>query len=534
MANLLPNTTTDFNLTNEFGEGDLDIGWAHLQVMKLWELSSDDTISVGGVNYELKDTDALRNAIQKMYDVNIAGGIASPSLGDVYNPPEMFTSETYVKMWRMNDIFASGSFGKQLSIRQPTTLYESLNGEMSGTISGNFRWARKGHSSDKYLELFSGASVSLDDKKEVSGNAFPYCISFSMYIKSLGDGVLFRKGEFYMELKSNKIFLKRNNFSKVISFKLPLGLTSTDLKNKWTEVRFIGAKVPDLSTGSASADYKVFIDNKECEPAAKQYSSTIRSADEKQPFVFSCNPIAHLHNVRISKSTLTFAESSEDFAYDVSLDKVSSFNYMIFENELLDNAGNRLGVYNFPGVNNQSKVWTAKSGSNGPAVTNVAKLGANRFIKATDIDISKNFTISFWFKNISTTDNVVIFDADGGKSYFRLYFSDGKLKIQLPSKIYTINSSANYLEWTHFILVKNGEGMGAFVNGELASSPNIVGKTGTKTSLDINFGCAGGSKEPYYLSTLKIMKYAITHIGISGWENVVADNKIERLMQNNF
>ena len=101
-----------------------------------------------------------------------------------------------------------------------------------------------------------------------------------------------------------------------------------------------------------------------------------------------------------SKSTLTFPDSSEDFAYDVSLDKVSSFNYMIFENELIDNAGKRLGVYNFPGVNNQSKVWTAKSGSGGPAVTNVAKLGANRFIKATDIDISKNFTISFWFKNI--------------------------------------------------------------------------------------------------------------------------------------
>lgn len=533
MGKLLPNTTTDFNLTNNFGEGDLDIGWAHLQVMKLWELSSTDNITIGGVTYELKDTDALRNAIQKMYDINISANLAAPSLGDVYNPPEVFSSESYVKVWKMNDIFATDSYGKQPNINQPTTLYESVDGEMSGTISGSFRWARKGRT-DKYLELFSGASVSLNDKRAVSGDAFPYCLSFSMYIKALGDGVLFRKGEFYMELKNDRILLKRNGFGKVISFKLPLGLSAGDLKNKWTEVRFIGQKVPNLTTGTANAEYQVYINNKECELLAQQYASTIRTADEKQPFVFSCNPIAHLQNVRISKSTLSFSETSEDFAYDISLDKASSFNYKIFENELLDNAGKKLGVFNFPGINNQSKLWTAKTGTGGPTVTNVAKLGANRYIKATDIDISKNFTISFWFKNISTTNNVVIFDADGGKNYFKLYFDTEKLKMQVPTKTYTINSSANYLEWTHLVLVKNGEGMGVYVNGELASYPNITGKFGTKTSVDINFGCAGGNKEPYYLSTLKIMKYAITHIGVSGWDNLDVDNKIERLMQNNF
>jgi hypothetical protein len=434
----------------------------------------------------------------------------------------------------MNDIFASGSFGKQPSNKQPTTLYESVGGEMSGTISGSFRWARKGQSSDKYLELFSGASVSLDDKKEVSGNAFPYCLSFSMYIKALGDGVLFRKGDFYMELKTDKIFLKRIGFSKYINFRLPLGLSATDLKNKWTEVRFIGAKVPDLTTGAANADYKVFINNKECEPLAKQYANTIRTADEKQPFVFSCNPIAHLQNVRISKSTLSFSESSEDFAYDVSLDKVSSFNYMIFENELLDNAGNRLGVFNFPGVNNQSKTWVAKDGSGGPVVSMVAKVGANRYITTSDVDISKNFTISFWFKGISTTNNVVLFDSVSGGKYFRAYFASGDLKIQLPNKTYTVSSSTTYTNWTHCVIVKSIEGLGVFLNGSLAFSSDITGKTGTTSLMNLNFGGVAQNKEPYYLSSLKIMKYAITHIPVSGWDNVVADDKIGRLMQNNF
>jgi hypothetical protein len=267
---------------------------------------------------------------------------------------------------------------------------------------------------------------------------------------------------------------------------------------------------------------------------AKQYANTIRTADEKQPFVFSCNPIAHLQNVRISKSTLSFSESSEDFAYDVSLDKVSSFNYMIFENELLDNAGNRLGVFNFPGVNNQSKTWVAKDGSGGPVVSMVAKVGANRYITTSDVDISKNFTISFWFKGISTTNNVVLFDSVSGGKYFRAYFASGDLKIQLPNKTYTVSSSTTYTNWTHCVIVKSIEGLGVFLNGSLAFSSDITGKTGTTSLMNLNFGGVAQNKEPYYLSSLKIMKYAITHIPVSGWDNVVADDKIGRLMQNNF
>ena len=205
-----------------------------------------------------------------------------------------------------------------------------------------------------------------------------------MFIRQLGDGVLLRKGDFYIELKNNKVFLKRTDISKVISFVLPNNYTANDLKDKWTEFRFVGAKVPDLTTGSAIADFKVFIDNKECQLLSKQFSNTIRTADERQPFVFSCNPIASLKNVRISKATLTFPEIAEDFAYDANMDLVSSFNYQKFENELLDNAGNLLPVTNFPGVNNQSKVWTLKSQTNGtgpfPRVSRVAKVGANRYI----------------------------------------------------------------------------------------------------------------------------------------------------------
>ena len=86
----------------------------HLQVKALLDASSDNSIVIGGESINIKDSFALRDAIQKMYDINISSGIASPSLGDVYNPPEMFTSETYLKIWKMHDIFESGRAGKVL------------------------------------------------------------------------------------------------------------------------------------------------------------------------------------------------------------------------------------------------------------------------------------------------------------------------------------------------------------------------------------------------------------------------------------
>lgn len=540
MGNLLPNNTTDFNLTNNFGEGDLDIGWAHLQVMKLWELSSDDDITIDGTSYSLKDTASLRNAIQKMYDLNVGAGIAAESLGDVYNPPERFSSESYVKIWRMNEIFDLGKFGKQPDKSKPTSLYESVDGDYSGTISGSFRWAVKSNQ-HWYIRLFSGASISLDDKREVSGNSFPYCISFAMYIAQLGDGVLLRKGDFYIELKNNKVFLKRTDINKVISFVLPSNLTANDLKGKWTEFRFVGAKIPDLTTGSAIADFKVFIDNKECQLLQKQFSNTIRTADEKQPFVFSCNPIAGLQNVRISKATLTFPEIAEDFAYDANMDLVSSFNYQKFENELLDNSGNSLPVTNFPGINNQNKVWTLKSETNGtgsfPRVTRVAKVGANRYITAPGLDISKNFTISFWFQAININDNLVLFDSVDGGKYFRAFFKNNKLNIQLPNATYEINStqfSVNYTDWTHLVIIKNGEGLGVYVNRELHRSIDVKNKTGSVTNMDLNFGAQAKNKEAYYLSSLKIMRYAISHIHHPGWDNLSVDDKLFRLYYNYF
>ena len=526
MANLLPNKTTDFNLTNDFGEGDLDIGWAHLQVMKLWELSPDDTISVGGVNYELKDTDALRNAIQKMYDINISGGVAAPSLGDVYNPPEMFTSETYTRIWKMHDIFESGRAG-----RAPTTshnkLMEAYSGEKSGTINGGVTWARK-NKGDRYLNLSTGAEILLDDNRSLE---FPYNISFSFYWEKYGDGIFLRKGDFYLKIKNTWITIGNSNPTKTNVFKLPNNQTINDLKNKWTQFRLVAVKVPDLTTGNANPEYRIFINNKECEKGHQRLNNLMSTTAIKEPFKFVCNPIKSVKDFKVSKSTLTFPDYSEDFQYDISLDKVSSFNYQKFENELIDNSGNFLGIENFPGVNNQNKTWVAKSGSGGPTVSRVARVGGNRRIVANDVDISKDFTVSFWFKAHGTTNKVHLFD-DRSNGIFGVHASGSNLVVMFPTKSYTFNAGVDFLNnWTHVVLIKTGENFGLYVNGSLLAWRTVPTQSGIK---NLAFGGNASSASQYDLSSIKILKYAVYHIEIPGWDGLDVDNKITRLMNNNF
>lgn len=526
MGNFTPNSTTDLNLTGTVGGEDLDITWAHLQVKALLDASSDNSIVIGGESINIKDSFALRDAIQKMYDINISSGIASPSLGDVYNPPEMFTSETYSKIWKMHDIFESGRAGKAPTTSH-NTLMEARSGEKSGTINGGVTWARK-FKGDRYLNLATDAEILLDDDRSLD---YPYNISFSFFYEKYGDGIFLRKGDFYLKIKNAWITIGNSHPTKTNLFKLPNDQTVGDLKNKWTHLRLVAVKVPNLTTGVANPTYRVFINNIECEKGNQNLNAVMSLDAVREPFKLVCNPIKSVKDFKVSNSTLAFPEYSEDFQYDISLDKTSSFNYRKFENELIDNAGNYLGIENFPGVNNQSKTWVAKSGSGGPTVSRVARVGGNRRIVANDVDISKDFTVSFWFKAHGTTSKVHLFD-DRSNGIFGIHASGTNLVVIFPTKSYTFDAGVDFLNnWTHVVLIKTGENFGLYVNGSLLSWRTVPTQSGIK---NLGFGGNTPSASQYDLSSIKILKYAIYHIEVDGWDGLDVDNKITRLMNNNF
>tara|TARA_B100001093_G_scaffold507646_1_gene568501 strand:+ start:51 stop:1664 length:1614 start_codon:yes stop_codon:yes gene_type:complete len=537
MRNVLPNTTADFNLTNIYGDGDLDIGWAFIQVKRLLELSADDNITIAGETFNVKDSFVLRDAIQKMYDVNIAAGISQESQGDVYHPPMMLSSETYTRLWRINDIFEIGRSGKSPT-ESHNTIYESIEGERTGTITGDFTWARKNTSDLGYLKLSKDASISFDDKDILR---FPYSISFSFYYESSGDLIFLRKGNFYLEIKNSYVHLKKTNSSKYNSFKLPNNLSHADLKNKWVEFRLIAVKTPDLSTGTANPEYKVFIDNVECENTKFSLNNVINGDDAKQPWIFNCNPITYLKNFRMSRSTVSYPDTAEDFAYDHPLDLESSFNYKLFENELIDNAGTQILITDFPGINNQHKAWydkpaTTNSVVGSPNVLKVIETGGGRKVTTQNIDISKDFTVSFWFRANTSSDGVVLFDAEDTQgNSFAVNLNTDAIDVKFPAKTYTYSSSINYTsDWTHLVAMKTGEIFSLYINGTLVMWKTAGPNVGTATEMDFVFGGLSSRSTRFYLSSLKILRYSIHHPEIVGWDNITTDNKIERLMSNNF
>ena len=94
----------------------------------------------------------------------------------------MLSSETYTRLWRINDIFEIGRSGKSPT-ESHNTIYESIEGERTGTITGDFTWARKNTSDIGYLKLSKEASISFDDKDILR---FPHSISFIL-LQSSGD-----------------------------------------------------------------------------------------------------------------------------------------------------------------------------------------------------------------------------------------------------------------------------------------------------------------------------------------------------------
>ena len=94
-------------------------------------------------------------------------------------------------------------------------------------------------------------------------------------------------------------------------------------------------------------------------------NNVINGSDAKQPWIFNCNPIQYLKNFRMSRSTVSYPDTAEDFAYDHPLDLESSFNYKLFENELIDNAGTQISITDFAVL-----TTSIKHGYDKPATTN--------------------------------------------------------------------------------------------------------------------------------------------------------------------
>ena len=99
----------------------------------------------------------------------------------------------------------------------------------------------------------------------------------------------------------------------------------------------------------------------------------------------------------------------------IHLDLESSFNYKLFENELMNGTGTQISITDFQ-INSIKHGMINLQHTNSVVgshdVLKVIETGGGRKVTTQNIDISKDFTVSFWFRANTSSDGVVLFDAE--------------------------------------------------------------------------------------------------------------------------
>ena len=101
-------------------------------------------------------------------------------------------------------------------------------------------------------------------------------------------------------------------------------------------------------------------------------------------------------------------------------------------------------------------------------------------------------------------------------------------------KAYTYSSSINYTsDWTHLVAMKTGEIFSLYINGTLVMWKTAGLAVGTATEMDFVFGGLSSDLQDS-ICQFENIKIFYPSLRLLGWDNITTDNKIERLMRNNF
>ena len=537
MATYNTGERTDFNLTGDFGSGDLDLSWAHIQVKRLVATSGNTTITIGGEEFDTSVVPGLRNAVQKMYTTNIDAGIAEASVGPAYDLPEVIGTPRYVRMWKLNDCIPHDNISDNRNVT-PTSLYESVLNEHTGTVSGDFYWARQGKNDPQLLTLNNTGQVSLNDRGLVNNDG-PYTLGFTFTIETFGDNVLFSKGSMKVTLGDNQIILSRDGTTKALYYSYPNGKNKFDYRNVETQFHLQRFKVL-FDNGSAAALVKIYLDQDECiQKNDLNLGAILLNDDLNQNLIFKNRPIKYLKDVYIMEDILTFPKSTESLFFASRLDQTNSYNRLTGINELLGDFGGYAEMNNMPATQGQQNAWvpvntSGNSQGTPPFVERNLKNGYNRNFIVKNFDVSKNFTISFWTRGWSQK-KFEMMDITDGENLFRLTsLNIGALLVNFPNaNDLTISSNVDWLnDYTHVIISKNGGFLDFIINGEFVGRTGVGDKFGTMSISDIYCGTTKVNSQLFYSSSFKVMQYAVLPPYLNDQTSAIADPIIARLKGN--
>lgn len=528
----------DFNGDHSFTGADLDISWAYLQVKALLDSGSSDVT-----------TENFRQKVIDQYNLNKSAGIAEPSDSDPLRLPGKFSKglplgipqTIFTRRWTMNDMWADSGANSH-----PTDLWESINGELSGTTT-NLAWTDSKVNDTNLSYLAPGGTIGVDDKGAFRNDK---SWTFHFYAKiNTFDGVLLSKGHDKSNYDSTPFFqIVVNKKQKKIGV-----YTGYGVKNWFVfPYKADGNKLLPFEIQGRFCHFylqrdgqmvRMFIDNgvDGClefpQEVVGALPDLINMNDMDAPVELSGDKMSVVKDIWFADNELKGDDilniSGDSHRYRFRHDLNLTSSYFSFKNFFQDQNGNYAQIYfyhqakPFQGSETNQGHWTTENTTDGTQFgwtpqTNVLKFGRSTdSLEIKGVNFKSNFTISFWvrtgsitpFFNLRGKNGNFTLQQTGDKAKFRMKYGANK-RVDVPS---TLSSAPLENDWHHITLVKNRNLLGLWVNGQF-DNWGFCPLTDTEIEnigfADIDF--RGDTNSPVYYSGIRVLDYAMCNVPAKG------------------
>ena len=146
--------------------------------------------------------------------------------------------------------------------------------------------------------------------------------------------------------------------------------------------------------------------------------------------------------------------------------------------------------------------------------------GGTNYIEYNHIDITGNFTVSFWANYTSTDTLNIITQNNSGQATFGMYqISDGKIGFWPSSNGYysssneiKANTATNNGNWNNIVLINKGSNLEIYINGSLdnSNSNGVPSPLNGTSNFWVGGAQAGGPKFNGSISITKLYNRALS------------------------
>jgi hypothetical protein len=544
MANLVEKV--DYNADRDFGSADLDISWAYLQTKKLYELEQIELAS----NPNFTTTISLSNWVSKVreqYELNMTSGIAETSTAAVTDLPGYLKNEvptadlkvSFEALWTCNDIYNGSKTWTETS-----TLLDSVSLEETGTLS-SCSWETE--SNQRLLKLPSTWSSIKFNHNGKLNNHKSWILYIKGKIKNLNDSRMFWLGDMWkIQLYTDYIVL--------------IGSSNGKTWCRWPSPRdSYAGKDLEVYLVKDGIEVSIYLNGVLAEKTSPQSQPEYISMSdaESEPLVISGKTWEYIDTVFITDNLLdaNFVVNASNqyvgeplaFKYKTQLSQVSTFfasgQYIQDRYANFGRLLNGFPAYDTSAGGATPVTWfpeTSGGTSNGYVpnermlmLIKTSKSKKLQYLKVGDFNFSGNFTIGFWVRTPARASKfLTIHSATDDKSFGVMYSSSGtSFGLVMPGKSGWNSFSSkkdNVLpsgtaatdDWQYVTVVKNGNVVGLWLNGEYCCTSTISDADNIamgSNELRLNSTSSGSA----YYSDLTILSYAISQVpsGTSGLQS---------------